>query len=331
MSEIPHPRETFDAFGLEAAEAAFLSALDRRRLHHAWMLAGPPGVGKATLAYRAARRLLGARPAPELGALGSAPDDPVSRQVAARAHPDLLVLQLDAEDGKTRKSIPVEEARELPEFFAKTPAAAPWRVAIIDTADDLNASGANAVLKTLEEPPARGLLLLVTDRPGALLPTLRSRCRMLRFAAPAERETAVWLQARAGLSEADAARLSHMAGGAPGRAWRLAEADALALDQAAGDLLASLPRPDPQKLIALAGGFRGPQGSDRFDLMFARLAERVHAIASTRALAGDGAGLDAWAEAFELLVETPRTAQAVNLDREEAFYTTVSRLAALTC
>src|SRR5690606_40139694 len=99
----------------------------------------------------------------------------------ARSHPDLLVLEREGEDGKPRKVIPVDEARRLPEFFAKAPAAAPYRVAIIDAADDLNVNAANAVLKTLEEPPPRGGLFLVSHQPGKLLPTIRSRCRSLAF------------------------------------------------------------------------------------------------------------------------------------------------------
>src|SRR5665213_157297 len=130
--EIPHPREVFTFEGGAAVEEAFWDALERGRMHHAWLLTGREGMGKATFAYRAARRLLGAAAEPALGLLGSRPDDPVCRQIMARAHPDLLVLQRDTEDGKARKGIPVDDARALAEFFAKTPAAAPYRVAIVD-------------------------------------------------------------------------------------------------------------------------------------------------------------------------------------------------------
>jgi DNA polymerase-3 subunit delta' len=329
MSEaLPHPRETFDFEGGEAAERAFLGAWDR--LHHAWLLTGPEGVGKATFAYRAARRLLGAAPSVGHGLLGASPDDPVSRLVSGRSHPDLLVLQRDPEDGKARKQIPVDEARTLPEFFAKTPALAPWRVAIVDTVDDLNASGANAVLKTLEEPPDRGVILLVSHRPGALLPTIRSRCRTLRFAAPPTEATEGWLASRAGVGHQDAIRLASMARGAPGRAWRLVGAGALEADEAARGLLVSLPNLDPAAMLSLADSFRGPEGADRFALLFERLADQVHEMASAGAIAGEGGGLDAWVEAFEFLNELPRQADSVNLDRADAFYTALSRLIA-TC
>src|SRR6185437_15164397 len=122
MADMRHPREVFDLIGHGGAEAAFEASRARGRLHHAWLLTGPEGVGKATFAYRAARRLLGARPDDRFGLLGSSPDDPISRQVASRSHPDLLVLERDGEDGKPRKYIPVDDARRLPEFFAKAPA-----------------------------------------------------------------------------------------------------------------------------------------------------------------------------------------------------------------
>src|SRR5579863_3279342 len=198
--DIPHPRDTARLVGGEAAEAAFLAALERGRLHHAWLVTGPEGVGKATFAYRTARRLLGARPAPESGLLGADPDDPVFRQVAGRAHPDLLVIERDEPDGKPRRSIPVEEARALPEFFAKSPGRAAYRVAIIDSADELTPNAANAVLKTLEEPPERGVLFLISHRPGALLPTIRSRCRRLAFVAPPTDQAARWLTGMAGVT-----------------------------------------------------------------------------------------------------------------------------------
>src|SRR6516164_3908795 len=188
--EVPHPREVFEQEGEEAAEAAFEAARARGRLHHAWLLTGPEGVGKATFAYRAARRLLGAPPDPGHGVLGASPDHPVSRQIIAHSHPDLFVLERLGEDGKVRKVIPVDEARALSEFFAKSPATAPHRVAIVDAADDLNVNAANALLKTLEEPPSRGVLLLVGHSPGRLIATIRSRCRRLAFSPLSLEDTA---------------------------------------------------------------------------------------------------------------------------------------------
>lgn len=332
MSEA-HPRDVYDLEGGQVAEQAFAEAMARGRLHHAWLLAGPEGVGKATFAYRAARRLLGSAAQPERGLLGASPEDPVSRLVASRSHPDLLVLQRHAEDGKARKQIPVEEARGLPEFFAKTPALAAWRVAIVDAADDLNTGGANALLKTLEEPPPRGIILLVVNRPAGLLPTIRSRCRLLRFEAPPVEQTADWLARRAGIDAADAQRLSVMARGAPGRALRLAEVGAIAVDERARALIAGLPGTDPAEIQALTDGFRGAEGAERFALTIERLAERIRDLASERALNGEGAGLDRWAEAFEYVSNLPRQVEAVNLDRGDAFHAALARMkiAAAAC
>ena len=327
--ELPHPRDTYDFMGGEAPERTLLAAMSGGRLHHAWLFAGPEGVGKATLAYRVARRLLGGKPSSGHGALGTSPDDPIARLVAGRAHPALLVLPRDPEDGKPRKQIPVEEARELPAFFAKTPAMAPWRVAIVDAADDLNASGANALLKILEEPPERGIILLASHRPGALIATIRSRCRILRFNPPPTDRTAVWLAERAGIGSGEAVVLAAMAGGAPGRAWRLAAGGALEADAAARGLLAALPKADPAAMLALSDSFRGPQGAERFALVMERLARRVHEMASARALSGEGADLDGWAEAFALLASLPGEVEAVNLDRGDAFFSALARLKAV--
>lgn len=324
-----HPREALDFVGGERAEQAFADALTRGRVHHAWLLAGPEGVGKATFAYRAARRLLGAAPSAAHGLLGSAPEDPVSRLVASRAHPDLLVLQRDPEDGKSRKQIPVEEARGLPEFFAKTPALAAWRVAIVDTADDLNASGANALLKILEEPPSRGIIFLASAAPAALLPTIRSRCRLLRIDPPETGQTAGWLSKRTGLSDAEAGRLSAMGKEAPGRAWRFALTGATGADDAARDLLESLPKPDPAAVLAITDGFRGAEGADRFALIIERIAERVRTIAADRALVGERA--ERWAEAYDFVSGLSGQVEAINLDRADAFHAAVARLKQAAC
>jgi DNA polymerase III subunit delta' len=322
---VSHPRETFELTGHEAAEAAFEDALARGRLHHAWLLCGPEGVGKASFAYRAARRLLGAAPESARGVLGSSPHDPVSRQVAARAHPDLLVLERIGEDGKPRKVIPVDEARKLGEFFSKSPASAPHRVAIVDAADDLNVNAANAILKTLEEPPPRGVLLMVSHAPGRLLATIRSRCRRLLFQPLPMAETAAFVQARATLNDEEALRLAQMSGGAPGRALTLAAAGALALDDAAREILIQAPQIDEALALSLADRFRGGEGMAQFALLFERLAARTHTLATDRASEGRGA-LDRWAQAWETLQRLPREVEALNLDRADAFFTALVEL-----
>lgn len=321
-----HPREVFDYEGGEGPEGAFVSALASGRLHHAWLLTGPEGVGKATFAYRAARRLLGAAPAAEFGLLGSDPAHPVSRQVAARSHPDLLVLERETYDGKARRNIPVDEARRLPEFFSKAPGSAPFRVAIIDAADDMNVNAANAVLKALEEPPERGVLFLVSHSPGRLLPTIRSRCRRLGFPPWSDEKVAAFLIARLGTDSEEAQHLAAMAKGAPGRAVSLAEAGASETDRFVHELLRRLPEVDEAALLKLADGFRGPEGAGRFSLVIERLADQVHGMVISAARAGETAGLDRWAEAWERLNRLPDEVEAVNLDRTDAFYTAIGDL-----
>lgn len=323
--EVPHPREVFDLQGQEAAEAAFDDARARGRLHHAWLLTGPEGVGKATFAYRAARRLLGGPLDPEFGLLGVDPEHPVSRQVLGRAHPDLLVLERIGEDGKPRKVIPVDDARKLSEFFSKSPASAPHRVAIIDAADDLNVNAANALLKTLEEPPPKGVLFMVSHSPGRLLSTIRSRCRRLAFQPLGLEPAAAFVQGRTDVNDEDALRLARMSGGAPGKALQLAAADAIALDDAARELLADLPRLDEAFALSLADRFKGAEGQAKFNLLFERLAERVRIMVADRAAQGMGA-LDRWAQAWETLQRLPREVEGLNLDRTDALFAALIEL-----
>lgn len=325
MAEPCHPREAFELVGHRAAEEAFEATRARGRLHHAWLLTGPEGCGKATFAYRAARRLLGAPEEPAYGVLGASPDHPVSRQIIARSHPDLFVLERLGDDGKVRKVIPVDEARGLSEFFSKTPAAAPHRVAIIDAVDDLNVNAANAILKTLEEPPPHGVLLMISHSPGRLLPTIRSRCRRLAFQPLASEAAAAFVREREDLTAEDALRLASMACGAPGRAWALARAGAIAVDDAARALIEGLPGLDEAMALSLSDRFRGGEGQAQFNLLFDRLVERVHAFATDRAGRAIG-GLDAWAAAWETLQRLSREVEALNLDRTDALFTALGEL-----
>jgi DNA polymerase III subunit delta' len=323
----PHPREVFAYEPGEAVDTPVLEALASGRLHHAWLLTGPEGVGKATFAYRAARRLLGAAADPRYGPLGSAPDHPVSRQVLARSHPDLMVLERVGEDGKPRKVIPVDDARRLPEFFSKAPASAPYRVAIVDTVDDMNPNAANALLKTLEEPPERGVILLVSHAPGGLLPTIRSRCRRLRFTEWDEAAVTAFVQRHTDLDAESAIRLARMAKGAPGRALDLAARGAIAVDDIAHDLLRRLPAIETAELQKLSEGFRGGEGAARFELLFDRLADQVHTMATGSAGQGSAVG-DGWARAWTRLIDLPREAEGLNLDRADAFWTMIADLRA---
>ena len=182
--DVLRPRETAALFGHDAAERALLDAFKGGRIPHAWLIGGPPGIGKATLAYRLARFVL-AHPDPKAPAvqnatsLAVAADNPVARRIAAQAQGDLLVLErvINEQTGKLYTVIRVDDVRRAVPFFGSTAGEGGWRIAIVDAVDDLQREGANALLKVLEEPPARTLLLLVSHAPGRELPTIRSRCR----------------------------------------------------------------------------------------------------------------------------------------------------------
>lgn len=311
MSE-DHPRDRFDLVPAPAAEAAFEDARTRGRLHHAWLLTGPEGVGKATFAYRAARRLLGAAPDPSRGVLGARPDDPVSRLISAQAHPDLLVLERLVEGGKLKKSISVDQARDLPEFFSKSPSQAQARVAIIDAADDLNVNAANALLKILEEPPEHGVLLMVTHAPGRLLATIRSRCRRLTFA-PWTPTAVAGLLVRRGAADPDEAdRLASMSGGSPGAALALAGPATMEADQLARRWVWEGVA-DRAEALSIADGFRGGDGPAKFE----RIMERLIAAVRERALEGGPPARD-WADLWSELGEVPDRTTGLNLDRGDA-------------
>ena len=185
-------------YGHEDAVAAFRAALDSKRLHHAWLLAGPEGVGKALFADKAALRVLAEGAGPPVDAPGlDVPDDhPVAKLAAAGSHPDLMRLERLTKEGGTElaRSITVEQVRGLHRLFATTTSLSPRRAVVIDAIDDLERNAANALLKNLEEPPPGTLFLVVSHSPGRLLPTIRSRCRTLRFQPLSETEVGIVLQ-----------------------------------------------------------------------------------------------------------------------------------------
>ncbi|MGI9387160.1 MAG: DNA polymerase III subunit delta', partial [Methyloligellaceae bacterium] len=181
-----HPRETYDLFGQSSAESVLLNAFTSGRLHHAWLLSGTEGIGKATLAYRFARFLL-ASPEERDGqvdsGLGASTGSPAARQIARQAHPNLLVVcrPWTFQTKRFAATIPVDEVRRLRGFLGLTAAGGNWRIVIIDSADELNRNAANALLKALEEPPGKCVFFLISAMAGRLLPTIRSRCQRLEL------------------------------------------------------------------------------------------------------------------------------------------------------
>ncbi len=219
------PRENPALIGHEAAEAALAEAARAGRLHHAWLLTGAPGIGKATLAFRFARWLLAGMPQGQGHGLFVPESHPVFRRVASGGHADLLALSPNTGEKGKRQMIRVDEVRGLRGFMSLTPAEGGFRVVVLDEPETMDAAGQNAILKTLEEPPARAVLLLACSAPGRLLPTIRSRVRRLELQPLAEPVMAGWLAAAMpDMAGADRAMLARLSGGAPGRALALAEA-----------------------------------------------------------------------------------------------------------
>src|SRR5947199_3017551 len=254
-----HPRETSILAGHREAEAALLNAYRSGRIPHAWLIGGPQGIGKATLAYRMARFVLAHRnptasDVQDAETLWVDPSDPVARHVAAGAHGGLLTLERTLNDrGVMRTVITVDETRETISFFGSTAAIEGWRVCIVDTVDELNPNAANALLKILEEPPQQSLFLLVSHSPARVLPTIQSRCRKLPLR-PLSPEDVVRAAAEAAeISAGDPALLeaAEASEGSVSRALTLLGGDALKLQQRTATLLASLPQVDPRELHAL--------------------------------------------------------------------------------
>jgi len=322
----PEPRANPFLFGHGQAESALAAAARSGRLAHAWLLAGPPGIGKATLAWRFARWLLAGLPRGEGLALD--PQHPAFRGVAAGAHPDVLALAPAQEPGK-RRIIKVEEAREARRFLTLTAAEGGWRIVLVDEAESLATEGANAILKTLEEPPPRTVLLLVSAAPGRLLPTIRSRCRRLELAPLDEAQMRAALAALA--PEADAARLLPLAGGAPGRALELAEGEGVELAALAEATLAALPRSGAKEAHALADRIAG-RDAMAFAPFFAALdraaGKAVRAAARGGAAAPWLAGrpLAGWVDALAEVRRNAEEAERLALDRRQAVLVALDRL-----
>jgi DNA polymerase III subunit delta' len=340
----PPPWRSSRLLGHDAAEKTMLAAQQSGRLHHAWLLAGPRGIGKATLAWRFARFLLsgegesslfGGRPE----SLEVATDAPGRALVDARSHPDLFHLRrtLNPDTGRMRAEIAVDDVRELGAFMHMTPAMGKWRVAIVDAADEMNRNSANAVLKILEEPPPNAVLLMVAHAPGRLLPTIRSRCRRLALQ-PLTDEIVMRLLGdyAPNVKAEESAVVARLSEGSIGRALELAGAGSLELYRDMVDVLATLPELDMARLHGFAERFarRGEEANAAwrslnylFDGWQKRMAQHwalgretapvVPAESGLHARLLAAASLDRWMAAWEKAAELLSGADRVNLDRKQ--------------
>ena len=330
-SAVPHPRETLTLHGHVEAEHAFLDAYRGGRMPHAWLIGGARGIGKATLAYRTARFVF-AHPDPAMPAVQNAEslalpaDNPAVRRVAAQGHSDLLALERVEDDkGKMSTVIPVDMVRKTIGFFGSTAGEGGWRICIVDSADELNAAGANALLKILEEPPAKCLLLVVSHAPGRLLPTIRSRCRRLalRPLSPEDvaRSLADALRRDAGESDIKAAATA--SDGSVARALDLLGGTALKVREQVNTLLGALPTVNPRDLHALGDAL------GRDESAFAAFVDAVRDWLSARVTAAraEPSRLARFAEVWDRLNKAARDVEIFHLERKPMVFNVFGWLA----
>jgi DNA polymerase-3 subunit delta' len=315
-------------YGHDAAVAAFKQGLASGRLHHAWLISGPEGVGKATFAAKAALRVLaeGAGPAVDAPALDVPDNHRMAHLVEAGSHPDLMRLErLPKESGELARSITIDQVRGLARLFGTTATFSPWRVVVIDAIDDLERGGANALLKNLEEPPANGLFLLVSHAPERLLPTIRSRCRQLRLSRLDD--DAMTSALRAALPDADESEIAALAAvgeGSPGRAIAFRGLDIGALDAAMREL-AREGDPTNARRSKLASALALKPAQPRYEAFLARAPALIAAEAKSRR----GPALAEALRLYERASDLAGTAVRLSLDPQTVAFELAGMLAGL--
>jgi DNA polymerase-3 subunit delta' len=318
----PRANEVF--LGHPGAVSALYGAATSGRLHHGWLISGPAGIGKATLAFRFARWLLAGGTAPDLSIPAG---NPIAARIAAGTHPDLFTVErrINAKTDKMQSEIVINTVQEACRFMRLTPAEGGWRVVVIDGAEDLNPNAANALLKILEEPPARAILLLVTSAPGRLLPTLRSRCRALPMTGLGDAELATLVAHYApDLAASSLSRYIELAEGSIGAILAMASEDGVLIadlvDQA---LAAPVPPALAQKIAETVT--RATDGIDRFEIFFALLRRALAAATRAAARAGKGS-LAGRVAVWQELGKIEREVLLLNLDKRAAVIVALSQL-----
>ncbi len=334
IGAIEAPRlETGPVLGHDAAARTMVDALQGGRLAHAWLISGPKGIGKSTLAWRFARRVLAAEDAAiQDHGIETDPDHPDIRKIMAGSHPDCRLVRRSLTKKspyRFRTEISVEDVREASTFLHHTAGQSAWRCLIVDAADEMNTNAQNALLKVLEEPPARTLILLIAHAPSRLLPTIRSRCRSLTLRALTNPQVVeILARKNSGLSEADLQIISDISDGSPGRALELAQAGGLELYHQLMELVEPLPRIDTERLHAASDRFGGASGEAGYrtflEILKWWLLRHIREGATSR---GQGA-LEPWLKAWEKIDELASRADSVNLDRKQVVLNTFIELSA---
>jgi DNA polymerase-3 subunit delta' len=326
FDEAPHPRHAHDLIGHGAAETEFLEAFRDNRLPQAWIIGGPEGIGKATLAWRMARFVF-AHPDPaspmvqQANDLFVSPDHPAAHRVAAMSHGDLYLLRRTWNEKNKRHytEIRAEDARAAIDLFHHAAGEGGWRVAIVDAADDLNKESANALLKMIEEPPPRSLFLIVAHRPARLLPTIRSRCRMLRLEPLSAEDVARVVRGlgKPWTGEDDAAVMdaAQRGGGSVRAALRLLGGEGLALTRRIEALFERLPHVDWVKVSDLAEAVGKREAAEDYETVLTGVYDWIDERVRGEAGAAPLARLARYSEVWEKIAEAARETEALNLDR----------------
>ncbi|PWB82562.1 MAG: DNA polymerase III subunit delta' [Methylocystaceae bacterium] len=327
FADAPHPRETHGFFGHATAERELLEAFRQNKMAQAIIISGPEGIGKATLAWRLARFLL-AHPDPTAPEVVSAhslhvpAESPVSRRIAALALPDAFLLRREWNE-KTKKhftEIRIEDVRKLIHLFHHGSGGGGWRVAIVDSVDDLNRSSANALLKLVEEPPERSLFLLVAHQPGRILPTIRSRCRKLALGALSEAEIVEAIRALGPeWRDLSSERVAAAAAGAEGsvrEALRLLDGDGVAFDASLKAMFARLPQVDWLAVHTLADRLTGRDNELAYETFMTALYRFLDRTVRQRAEQGaSAASLAPYARAWDRITQAARDTEVFNFDK----------------
>jgi DNA polymerase-3 subunit delta' len=329
-----HPREQFALFGHAEAERALVESWAAGRLHHAWLIGGPEGIGKATLAYRMARFLLasGDRALANARDLAIPPNHPVSRQVAAQSHPDLTVVRRGLrKDGKGYSAeISVGDVRRGLGVFGSGPGAGGYRVCIVDSADELNSNSANALLKLVEEPPARSVFLIVTHAPQRVLATIRSRCRRLQLRPLADSDVRSAIGSLGSpWSEMDRERLDRavtLGEGSVRRTMQMLDKDVMALIGEVSALLEALPGLDLKRILAVAETVSRRGAEDAFGLTLETVSHWASGQLEAKAPAGP-ARLAPLVEVCENVARAATDVDTYNLDRRPLILSMFGELA----
>jgi len=328
IPDVPLPRHQSALIGHHEAEQTLLDAYRSERLHHAWILGGPKGIGKSTLAYRFARFAI-AHPdrfssgVAHASDLSVDPSHPVFRQVASGAHPNILHLRRIWNDKKRPPGltgdIPVDAVRKTVSFFGTTASASSWRFCIVDSADEMNASSANALLKILEEPPVNSLFLVLSHTPGRLLPTIRSRCRQLDLQALTSDEITRGLPVVAPdtpVAPDQMADITRFADGSMRAALTLLSGDGLAINRGFVGLAEAAPNHDIGALHAFADLIAARGATDNWDIFLHIARDWLHQRMK-RDVADQPARLVRWAEVWDKLQRSAGDAEALNLDKKQ--------------